>query len=160
MPKLGKYEKNNLPQNHRANYRIWFSLFITHPNIHTPTILHCRGRLCLVTGVYLVNCGQGIWVNPWWGGQGKFGETNPGVGDMGVWGRQPLEARQKGLPMGDLFGPPAPGHQGCLPKLTCPHSPRVASDLFYCNSQTRVKLDDWHSYRGVQLQDCDGLLVI
>ena len=52
-----------------------------------------------------------------------------------------------------FFSPnsPAPILQGCLLKLTHPHSPRVDSDLSYCNSQVRAKLDNSHGYWGMWL---------
>ena len=101
-----------------------------------------------------------VWDNPWWGGWvslerqpwrtgvGEFGEATPG-------GEAPQRGRRGPLPLASrvcLLNSPAPVLQGCLPKRTCPCSPRVASVLSYCNSQVRAKLDDQHDYRGMRFQ--------
>ena len=108
----------------------------------------------LVTTTCLVKWGEGVWVNPWWGGQGEFGGDNPGGGYRGSLGRQTLEARgmEQGAPWPwppGFASPNSPGPilLGCLSKLTHFCSPRVDSDLSYYNSQVRAKLDDWHGYK-------------
>ena len=62
-----------------------------------------------------------------------------------------------GDPKGTLPKLTCPAHQGCLLKLTCSHSPRVASDLTYCNSQVRAKLDTDMVTSHVWLQGCKWL---
>ena len=57
--------------------------------------------------------GQGVWVNPWWGGQGEFGGDNPGGGDRGSLGEtNPGDQVQGACP-----NSPAPAHQG-LPQTS------------------------------------------
>ena len=82
---------------------------------------------------------------PWRRGQGEFVRQTMKASDRG-----PLQSPPLPWPPG--FPSPIfldPVLQGCLTKLPCPHSPRVASDLSYCNSQGRAMLDNQHSYRGM-----------
>ena len=68
--------------------------------------------------------------------------------------------------VGTLKGPPpqkknspSPVLQGCLPEVTCSHPPWVASDLTYCNSQVRAKLDTDMVISHVWLQGCKKLVL-
>ena len=50
--------------------------------LHILSFLY-TGNQMLILGTECWYWGQGVWVNPWWGGQGEFGGDNPGGGDRG-----------------------------------------------------------------------------
>ena len=94
--------------------------------------IHCFTQVFGLLGINLDMRRQIVYVNPQRGGQGYFGEKDPGEGNRVTFGEMISEGRMGGIfmtpsiPQGALQFP-QPIIQGHLHKYTCPWPSRVAS---------------------------------